>query len=76
MREALRCDPKNILFINYLQVKSDAARTVPEGAFDVSKDALRETRPKSARVPKDGPAVDDRQLHPALDRPIVERGVL
>ena len=75
MYEKLRSNSKNAFLIKYLQVRSDTARTVPEGDVDGFKDALRETRSKSARVPKDGSAVDDRQLHPALDRPIVERGV-
>src|SRR5947207_13048509 len=30
----------------------------------------------SAVVPEDGASVDDRALHPAADRPVVERGVL
>jgi hypothetical protein len=76
MREKLWPNSKNILFIKYLRVKSDAARTVAEGDVDGFRDALRETRPISARVLEDGSAVDDRQLHPAAHRPVVERSVL
>ena len=52
-----------------------AGWTLRQGIFYPAKDAGREAALASTRVPEDGSAIDDRQLHPAADRAVVERRV-